>query len=185
MLHPKIEVRKSKIQGTGIFATEYIKQGEVVWHETPEEQERQYLVPVDVVKSWPEESQQEYLRYAYQVGENMYSGRKHNKPEDPADYTNHSCDANTWFVHDHTMTARRDILPGEEVTYDYATSEVDENFLMACGCGAANCRKIVRGTDHLLPEVQAAYGEHMMQHALQSIAAQRKRHAHAPLKVEE
>ncbi|NUO83889.1 SET domain-containing protein-lysine N-methyltransferase [candidate division KSB1 bacterium] len=179
MLHPKIEVRKSRIQGTGIFATDFIKEGEVVWHETPEERERQYRVPIERVKNWPDVEQQDYLRYAYQISEELYAGRKHNTPEDPADYTNHSCDANTWFVNDHTMTARRDILPGEEVTYDYATSETDENFLMACGCGAANCRKIIRGTDHLLPEVQAAYGSHMMQHALRCIAAAQAKHAMA------
>ncbi|MEK7727545.1 MAG: SET domain-containing protein-lysine N-methyltransferase [candidate division KSB1 bacterium] len=177
MLHPHIEVRRSKIQGTGIFAKGFIKEGEVVWHESEEERERQHRVSFAELRSWPEAEQQEYLRYAYQIGPELYSGRKHNKPEDPADYTNHSCDANTWFVKDHTMTARRDIMPGEEVTYDYATSETDENFLLACGCGAANCRKVIRGTDHLLPEVQAAYGEHMIQHALQSITRQRKQHA--------
>lgn len=175
MLHPSIEVRRSKIQGTGIFAKDFIKAGEVVWHESEEERERQYLVTFEQLRQLPESEQQDYLRYAYQIGPELYSGRRHNKPEDPADYTNHSCDANTWFVNDHTMTARRDLMPGEEVTYDYATSETDENFILACGCGAANCRKIVRGTDHLLPEVQAAYGKHMMQHALQSIA---QHHAH-------
>lgn len=176
MLHPNIEVRRSTIQGTGIFAKDFIKEGEVVWHETPEERERQYLVTFDELRKLPEKEQEEYLRYAYQVGPELYSGRKHNKPEDPADYTNHSCDANTWFVNDHTMTARRDIMPGEEVTYDYATSETDENFFMACGCGAANCRKLIRGTDHLLPEVRTAYGEHMMRHARESAARQVKKH---------
>lgn len=38
-------------------------------------------------------------------------------------FENHSCDPTTWFVDDITMNARRDILPGEEITYDYSTTE--------------------------------------------------------------
>ncbi|MBC6952434.1 hypothetical protein DWB58_31370 [candidate division KSB1 bacterium] len=53
-------------------------------------------------------------------------------------------------------------------------SEIEEDFILVCGCGAANCRGIIRGSDHLLPEVQEAYGNHMMQHTLQSIAAHGK-----------
>jgi SET domain-containing protein len=30
------------------------------------------------------------------------------------------------------MVARRDIKKGEEVTYDYATSETAENFVLSC-----------------------------------------------------
>ena len=174
MLHPKVELRKSKIQGMGLFATGKIRAGEIVWWQTPEEKARQYDVPIAVVKSWPEEEQQRFLRYAYQISDELYSGRKNNQPEDPADYTNHSCDPNIWFVNDTTMTARRDIEPGEEITYDYATSEVEEDFMMACGCGKPACRRIIRGADHELPGLQQAYGRHMMQHVLRKIATRKQ-----------
>jgi len=174
MLHKKTESCNSGIQGTGIFATDKITEGEIVWWETAEERQRHDEVPVNVVKSWPEDKQRPFLRYAYQIGENLYAGYLDGVAREPADFTNHSCDPTTWFVDDMTMTARRDIEPGEEITYDYATSEIDEDFIMACGCGAANCRGVIRGTDHLLQEVQEAYGRHMMQHVLNKIGKEIK-----------
>ncbi len=176
MLHPQTELRQSKIQGTGLFAKGLIRKGEVVWWETPEDRAQQVDVPIAEMKSWPEEKQRQFERYAYQISADMYTGRLDGVPIDPADFTNHSCDPTTWFVNDTTMTARRDILPGQEITYDYATSETDEDFLLPCGCGSPGCRKIIRGSDHLLPEVQAAYGAHMMQHVLRKIQAQQGQH---------
>lgn len=41
----------------------------------------------------------------------------------PSRPTHCSCDPNTWFVGDTKMTARRDIEPEEELTYDYATTD--------------------------------------------------------------
>jgi hypothetical protein len=78
---------------------------------------------------------------------------------------NHSCDPNTWFVDDTLMVARRDIKKGEEVTYDYATSETAESFVLHCKCGTPNCRKAVRGTDYRMNEaVREQYGKHVMAH---------------------
>jgi len=172
MLHPLTALRQSVIQGTGVFATGLIRKGEVVWWESPEDRARQWDVAIAELKTWPEEQQRAFERYAYQISEETYTGRKDGVPLDPADFTNHSCDPTTWFENDTTMTARRDILPGEEITYDYATSETDEDFILACGCNSPNCRKIVRGTDHLRAEVQQAYGQHMMQHALRKMQVQ-------------
>ncbi len=180
MLHPLTELRQSKIQGTGIFATGLIRKDEVVWWETPEDRAQQWDVSLAELKTWPEEKQRQFDRYAYQISEDTMTGRKDGVPIDPADFTNHSCDPTTWFVNDQTMTARRDILPGEEITYDYATSETDEDFLLVCGCGTARCRKVIRGTDHWLPEVQKAYNRHMMQHALRNI----RKHKELPARRE-
>ncbi|MGH7491447.1 MAG: SET domain-containing protein [bacterium] len=178
MLHALTELRQSTIQGTGLFSTGLIRKGEVVWWETPEDRAQQWDVAIAELKTWPEEQQHQFERYAYQISEDTYTGRKDGVPIDAADFTNHSCDPTTWFVNDTTMTARRDILPGEEITYDYATSETDEDFILACGCGSPNCRRIIRGTDHLLPQVQQAYGSHMMQHVL------RKIHKHQAMPLE-
>ncbi len=58
----------------------------------------------------------------------------------------HSCDPNTYFnPRDETFVAMKKINPGDVVTCDY---EVTEDFLsrsFECNCGAANCRKIIRG----------------------------------------
>lgn len=51
------------------------------------------------------------------------------------------CDPNTWFEGDGLMTARRDIQPGEELTYDYCTSDtVLATRLSTCYCGTSLCR---------------------------------------------
>ena len=36
--------------------------------------------------------------------------------------------------------ARTDIVPGQELTYDYRFKEEEGDAKMSCGCGAPNCR---------------------------------------------
>ena len=81
---------------------------------------------------------------------------------DKGEYMNHCCQPNTMFVNDNVMTATRDIEVGEEITYDYATSESETSGHMPfkCGCGAASCRGEVTGTDYLLPELRKRYAGH-------------------------
>jgi len=77
-------------------------------------------------------------------------------------YQNHSCDPSTWWDDEITLTARRDIEAGEEITYDYGTSEADEEELGLCEClcGSKNCRGEIRGDDHLRPDLIEKYGDH-------------------------
>ena len=44
---------------------------------------------------------------------------------DASYFHNHSCDPNCWFsaANSSTMVARRDIKPGEEITFDYGLQE--------------------------------------------------------------
>jgi uncharacterized protein len=75
-------------------------------------------------------------------------------------FANHSCDPNLWWKDEVTLTARRDIKPGEELTNDYSTSSSDPNFRMQCHCGRASCRGIVTGDDWRRPDLQKRYGTH-------------------------
>lgn len=161
MLHPAIIVKDSGIQGKGLFATADIRAGEMTWQQGPDEQRYH----IDTIRGWPPEKQENFWRYAYQVGDGWYHGPESGVVTDPADYMNHSCDPNTWFVDDALMVARRDIKTGEEITYDYATSETAESFVLHCKCGAPNCRQVVRGTDYRKNEaVRQQYGKHVMAH---------------------
>ena len=83
-------------------------------------------------------------------------GKKFFLARDDSEYMNHSCDPNTWWIDDLTMTARRDIQPGEEVTYDYASSEVHPWWRAKwhCQCGSDICRDIITGRDCLDTEFQ-------------------------------
>jgi uncharacterized protein len=78
---------------------------------------------------------------------------------DQSEYMNHSCAPNTVFINDNVMTATRDVEVGEEITYEYATSESETSSHMPfkCGCGTAACRGAVTGRDYLLPELRAKY----------------------------
>ena len=81
---------------------------------------------------------------------------------DPEDWRpiNHSCDPNTW-LDGLDVVARRPIAAGEELTMDYATFCGPAMQSFACACGAAGCRGVVTGQDHLLPEIRERYGEHV------------------------
>jgi len=81
-------------------------------------------------------------------------------PSQPNRYGNHSCDPNLWWADAYTLIARRPIVPGEEVTSDYAASTGIADFAMACSCGSALCRGVITGEDWRRPELQARYGDH-------------------------
>lgn len=56
-----------------------------------------------------------------------------------------------------TFVALRDIGRGEELCFDYSTTEVDTSWAMPCTCGAHNCRKLIRSIHSLPPETIRAY----------------------------
>ena len=82
---------------------------------------------------------------------------------DGTEYMNHSCDPTAWWSGDDCITTRREIHMGEEITYDYATSEADPWWRSewACRCGAALCRGVVTGRDCLCPKFQDRYRDHL------------------------
>jgi uncharacterized protein len=78
----------------------------------------------------------------------------------PVRYGNHSCDPNLWWTGPYTLTARRLIEAGEEVTNDYATSTGVADFSMNCACGTALCRGMITGRDWEDHQLQDRYGDH-------------------------
>ena len=67
------------------------------------------------------------------------------------------------------MTAFRDLHPGDELTFDYSTSE-DHEQNWKCLCGAPTCRGRVTGDDWRDPSFQAKYRGHCMPHVEHLIA---------------
>lgn len=163
MLHRNIElVDKDAIQGRGLVAKAPIRRGEIVSRLEPD----QPTALISDVLTWPQEHQDELLHYGYQCNSTQIVNEQGNEK-----YMNHSCDPNTWWLDDETMIARRDIKEGEEVTYDYATTEVTIPFEMNCHCGAANCRGVITNRDHLNIDWQVRFGKHLPHHTLMAIAA--------------
>jgi hypothetical protein len=63
-------------------------------------------------------------------------------------YTNHSCNPNV-VIRDRAYIALRNIQPGDDITFDYETTEVDMAEPFTCGCQSETCRGIIRGYAHL------------------------------------
>lgn len=160
MLHPLIQVRESAIAGRGLFATGFIAKGEIVWECDPSEKHYH----ISEIKTWPKEKQDYFFSCTYQVGPDTYYGMDGTDPDD-ADFMNHSCEPNTWFISDTVMLARGDIKLDDEITYDYVTSETREDFNLDCQCGSALCRgKVSRNNLIESRALREVYAGRLMRH---------------------
>ncbi|MBI5847520.1 MAG: SET domain-containing protein-lysine N-methyltransferase [Nitrospirae bacterium] len=60
---------------------------------------------------------------------------------------NHSCEPNAGMRKRSELFALRDIMPGEEITYDYSSvvgiNITPDMWTMECNCGASGCRKLL------------------------------------------
>lgn len=130
----------------GVFARSRIFQGELiaVWG-------GEVISSADVYVMPPSRR-----RLALQVDEDLYivSGR-----EGPADWINHCCEPNAGMSGQISLVALHDILPGEEVCFDYAMTDGSPYDEFDCRCGAPRCRRHVTGDDWRMLELQLAYGE--------------------------
>jgi len=165
-MHPSIGVRDKPGMGKGLIATEFIPEGTVVWRDS-EEAMNALRYTEEELATWPKEEYDDWEIHAYQVDEVLFSGTRIRKGEEPirdnSEYQNHSCDPNTWHqIDDDTvMTARRDIHPGDDVTYDYCTTETENSKHVAkgwkCLCGTQVCRGRLTGVEYKDLELQKRY----------------------------
>lgn len=70
-------------------------------------------------------------------------------PAEPYVFLNHSCNPNLGINDRREFIALRDILPGEELTFDYSITEDEVGWYMNCACGEVNCRKVIRSIQFL------------------------------------
>lgn len=89
---------------------------------------------------------------------------KHIEPGEFGCFANHSCSPNAHVIANYDeetnvaevlMIAIKPIELGEEITFDYATTEstvTPELLRKPCLCGSNNCRKIITGFDELTHE---------------------------------
>ena len=163
MLHPAIVASgEGSTHGLCLVTTELIRTGELVW----ELDEPTYTLKE--IESWSEERREAFDWYGFQYGADRYS-----LPEGLSREMNHSCDPNTWWSGSNSLVARRDIQPGEEVTYDYSTTDVDHVFEMECTCGSPRCRGTISNRDYLDPAWQEQYGSNLPPHMLAAIERNR------------
>lgn len=73
------------------------------------------------------------------------------------DYFNHSCDPNCYLdVETLSFRALRRLEPGEQLTFNYLTSEWDMESPFHCWCQAPSCTGTIRGFSHLSRHYQRA-----------------------------
>jgi uncharacterized protein len=135
---PGLIIRSSTIHAAGCYTTRRIRKGtRVVEYDGPrfskEEADERY--------------QDRFITYLFSTGR----GGEVIDGFGTAMFINHSCDPNCetenfdgriWVV------AVRDILPGEELTYEYNLHDSDDDDA-DCHCGASNCRGTMFSEDEV------------------------------------
>lgn len=72
-------------------------------------------------------------------------------------YLNHSCEPNVWIdVCGMCVRALRNIQKGEEITFNYLTTEYAMHDGFQCDCGSPACYGMILGFKHLNPQQQLA-----------------------------
>lgn len=143
-LAPKAAARLKSHREYGVYAVETIHKDELiaVWGGE--------VVPQEKFNTLPERLK----RLSIQVEEGLFLVALR---EGPGDYVNHSCDPNSGLSGQIGLVAMREIAVGEEITFDYAMSDVTDYDEFTCECGAPNCRGVVRGSDWRKPELWEKY----------------------------
>lgn len=132
-----VYVAPSRLNGHGVYAARRYRRGEGLFVVQGDE-----LTKAQILTGG-----EEHAANAYQIDDDLYIYPLH--PE--GRFMNHSCEPNAGLREDREMVALRDILPGEEVVFDYSTTMSEKHWTMPCRCGSTQCRGLV-GDFHELPQ---------------------------------
>ena len=168
-INPKLSLRESSVNGIGYFANELIERNEKIIVQCGQ---CLHVSEIDNAAMEP------YWYYGFQIESDIYyypffTG---DKPHlDGIFRINHSCEPNAGFNGQITLVALRDIQSGEEISYDYAMTDIetakeDPWTPEECYCRSHNCRKVMTGSDWKLAELQRKYDGYFSTHVARSIA---------------
>ncbi len=137
MIHPDTELRHvNDVIGYGVFATAFIPAGTITWVQDDLDQ--------TFTASEAEKLPACYLPILDKYCFTNAAGRLV-LCWDHARFMNHSCEATCLSAGYDFEIAVRDLHPGEELTDDYGTLNLNEDF--ACACASPHCRKIIHPDD--------------------------------------
>ena len=155
----KTEVRPSAIHGWGMFARAPIARGEMVAAKGGAVLHLDEWATIE-----PEVGSAEI-----QISDNFVVGpRNHAERQSTMLFLNHSCSPNLGVLGQISFVAMRDILQGEELTYDWAMTD-NLDYSMACTCRSVECRGQVSGKDWMRPELQERYADYFSAYLLAKI----------------
>ena len=87
---------------------------------------------------------------------------------DTSEVVNHSCRPNLGVQGQVVLVARRAIAVGEELTYDYETTDT-EGMWFECRCGVPECRGIIDGQSWKRPEWRQANAGYLSWNVLETV----------------
>jgi hypothetical protein len=162
-LTDKCEVRNRDVAGgKSVIALKVIHPGELigVWSGR--------IIGADELGDLPEEIRM----HTVQVEEGLYLASY--GPTEPPDFINHSCEPNAGLDGQIAIVAMQRILPGEEVTIDYAMCDGSPYDEFDCRCGSVHCRGQVTGEDWRNPVLWERYAGHFSPYLQRRIEALRR-----------
>jgi hypothetical protein len=139
VIHPDTELRFiSEDIGYGVVAMRLIPRGTITWVRDRLDQ----AFSLEEVQALPDAYREIVAKYFFVDGHGDFI-----LCWDHARYVNHSCDAVCRSAGYDFEVAVRDVHPGEELTDDYGSLNLEYDF--ACSCGSPQCRRIIRPDDLL------------------------------------
>lgn len=86
-----------------------------------------------------------------QIGTSLYYD-----PEPPGRFINHSCSPNS-ILSGSVLIAITSISTGQEITFDYSTTMLEDNYTLDCLCGSPECRGVIKDFTELPKPLQRKY----------------------------
>lgn len=139
-LSKKCSIKKSATGGLGVYANKSFKKDELValWGGV--------IYSAEEVDKLSKEHPN-FATHTVSIYKNFYLGPINlRKSLDDAECFNHSCDPNIGIKGQIVLVARRKIKAGEELCFDYDTTETSKEGWFYCECGTKNCRKKIDGS---------------------------------------
>ena len=163
-LTDKCEVQNRDVTGgKAVYARDVIEPGELiaVWSGR--------IVSAEELDELPEDIK----RHTVQVEEGLYLAS--HGPDEGPDFINHSCEPNAGLDGQIAIVAMTRIVPGEEVTIDYAMCDGSAYDEFECECGSTLCRGRVTGQDWRSPTLWERYAGHFSPYLERRIRALKRR----------
>lgn len=152
MIGEQFVAKRSGIEGVGIYATAPFKKGEVIC-----QMKGEYLTISELKRRY--RFGKERVCDPLQISERQYIDLRK-----PYVFFNHSCVPNAGIRGKSLLVAIKNIKQGEEITYDYSTTEWTydkfgryKGWAMECNCRSRSCRGVIEQFPNLSTGIQNKY----------------------------
>jgi D-alanine-D-alanine ligase len=136
----KFTVKGNSISGYGIYASQIIKAGEIIFK--GEGVTQRIITKSFVEKNWNVKEKENFRKYAYPISDEVFLLWDEN-PKNWAPQ-NHSCNANTSY-NGLNVIATEEIKIGDELTLNYNDFLDISMDPFICKCGSNNCKGLITG----------------------------------------